>query len=197
MKKRNLLKLLMPVLLILSGLVTTSFAQVKYTIKDNVTLVINGTSTLHDWSMKSARGSGDATFAINASGRITGVSSLFFMTPVSELKSEHSGLDKNAYKSLKSDKNPYITYTANSGTVSSSDGVTYTVKTTGKLAIAGTSKETEVTFTLKLNADKSITVTGSKVISMKDWGVEPPSFMFGAMKTGKDITLKFDATIKK
>jgi hypothetical protein len=34
----------------------------------------------------------------------------------------------------------------------------------------------------KVNADKTITVTGTRNIGMKNYGVKPPSFMMGAVK---------------
>jgi hypothetical protein len=34
-------------------------------------------------------------------------------------------------------------------------------------------------------------------IKMSEYNVEPPSFMFGAMKTGDEITVKFNVTLKK
>lgn len=32
---------------------------------------------------------------------------------------------------------------------------------------------------------------------MKEFKVDPPSFMFGSVKTGKDIVVKFDLTLTK
>jgi len=32
---------------------------------------------------------------------------------------------------------------------------------------------------------------------MSEFNVEPPSFMFGAMKTGDEIIVKFSLTLKK
>ncbi|MDE3145658.1 MAG: YceI family protein, partial [Bacteroidota bacterium] len=67
----------------------------------------------------------------------------------------------------------------------------------GKLTIAGTTNNAEVIASYKLNADKSITVSGNKKISMKDFKMEPPTFMMGTIKTGNDIVLKFNLTLKK
>jgi hypothetical protein len=36
---------------------------------------------------------------------------------------------------------------------------------------------------------------GSKKIKMTDFNVEPPSFMFGSVKTGDEITVTFDVTL--
>jgi hypothetical protein len=173
------------------------FAQVKYSNKNIVGLTVNGTSTMHDWEMKSAKGVCEATFTLNPAGAVTGMSALSFVTPVSDLKSEKESMDKNAYKALKSDKNANISFSSSSGTITTVDANNFTIKTTGKLTIAGAAHDAEIVGTCKVNADKSITVTGSKKISMKDFGMTPPTFMMGTIKTGNDVTLKFDVKISK
>jgi hypothetical protein len=197
MKNLRLIKKIFYTVLLFQMAGFTSFGQIKYGIKDNVNLIINGTSTLHDWDMKSSKGSGDATFVFGSDGHITGCTSLFFTTPVKDLKSEHSGLDKNAYKALKTDKNPNILFVASHIVISAGAANSYNLKCTGKLTVAGVAKETDLVAIIKLNPDKSMVVSGTKSINMVEWSVEPPSFMFGAMKTGKDIILKFDVTINK
>lgn len=172
-------------------------AQVKYSAKDNMSLIVSGTSTLHDWDMKSAKGDCAVVFTTNAASVLTGISSLQFSTPAESLKSEHSAMDKNAYKALKTDKAAVISFTASSGTVSGSEAAGYQIKSTGKLTIAGTTRDEEVVALCKVNPDKSITVTGSTKISMKDFGMAPPSFMMGTIKTGNDVVLKFNLTLKK
>ena len=196
MKKiKNFKEAIGVVLLLLALLLIVSFAsaQVKYSAKDDLNLLVSGTSTLHDWDMKEAKGACDATFTFNAAGQINGLTSLSVTIPAEGLKSEHTGMDKNAYKALKTDKNPNIYFKLTSATVSP-DG---TIKCVGKLTIAGTTLETDLVTTSKMNADKSITVSGKKNISMKDFKMEPPTFMMGTIKTGNDIVLKLDVTLRK
>lgn len=171
----------------------TTMAQVKYSAKNDLNLVVSGTSTLHDWDMKASKGDCEAVFTVNASGHLTALTSLSFVTPAEGLKSEHTGMDKNAYKALKTSQNPNITYTLTSATISP-DG---TIKCMGKLTIAGTTNNADLIASYKLNADKSITVSGNKKISMKDFKMEPPTFMMGTIKTGNDVVLKFSLTLKK
>ncbi len=106
-------------------------------------------------------------------------------------------MDKNAYKALKTDKNPNISFTAASAIVTAANATDFTVKAIGKLNIAGAPVDAEIIATGKINADKSITVTGAKKISMKEFGMTPPSFMMGTIKTGNDVTLKFDLKLTK
>jgi hypothetical protein len=195
---KNPTKFLKPGLLALVLMFTMgAFAQVKYSSKNGLNLVVSGTSTLHDWDMKSSQGSFDASFTFNATGAVTGITGLSFTTPASALKSGKDAMDKNAYKALKTDKNPNISFTASSATVTSVNATDFTVKAVGKLTIAGAPLDAEIVATGKLNADKTITVTGAKNISMKDFGMTPPSFMMGTIKTGNDVTLKFDLKLTK
>ncbi len=173
------------------------FCQVKYSIKSVVGLTLNGTSTMHDWEMKSTKGNCEATITFNASGAITGLSGLSFVTPARELKSGKDAMDKNAYKALKTDKNANISFTSASATVIAVDANNFVVKAPGKLNIAGTAVDVEITATGKINVDKSISFVGSKKISMKDYNMTPPSFMMGTIKTGNDVTLKFDLKLTK
>jgi hypothetical protein len=171
-------------------------AQVKYSSK-TMALTVSGTSTLHDWDMKSAVGTFEGNFTLSAAGAITAVNGLSFSTKAESLKSGHDAMDKNAYKALKSDKAPVITYTSNAATITNLDATDFTVKSTGKLTIAGATLDAEIVATCKVNADKSITVMGSKKISMKEFSMAPPTFMMGTIKTGNDVTLKFDLKLNK
>lgn len=167
--------------------------QVKLHSKDNIQLVVKGTSTLHDWEMKTSKGECNAVFTLSPSNQLTSLSFLNFAMPANSLKSEHSSMDKNAYKALKTDNNANITYSMSSATIAA-DG---SIKCQGKLSIAGATVDADLIATAKVNADKSVTVTGSKKISMKDFKIDPPTFMMGAVKTGNDITLNFTLILTK
>ncbi|MEI8073232.1 MAG: YceI family protein [Bacteroidota bacterium] len=169
-----------------------AFSQAKYIAKKTISLTLSGTSTLHDWDMKSALGTFEANFVLNSSGAITTVNGLSFSTKAESLKSGHDAMDKNAYVAMKSDKWPVLSYTSNTATISKLDATTYSVKTIGKLTIAGTTLDEEVDATCKVNSDRSITIMGSKKISMKDFGMSAPTFMMGTVQTGNDVVLKFD-----
>lgn len=181
------------VLLLLQTTAYIGFAQEKYHAKEKVTLTVSGTSTLHDWSMKSSKGESNAVFTFNNAGQLSGLTFLSFVSPAESLKSEKSAMDKNAYKALKTSSAPTLSFNITAASVAP-DG---TIKTQGKLSIAGTTIATDLVGVAKVNADKSITVKGSKKISMKEFNMEPPSFMMGAVKTGNDVTVAFDITFNK
>ncbi len=194
---KSITRLMLACLLTLSVAMTLN-AQTNFTIKDKPSLTISGTSTLHDWDMQSSTATCNAIFVLNAAAQLTGVNAISFSMPIADLKSKHTAMDKNAYKALNKDKFANINFVLTPGTVTlaNAGGGNYTLKCRGKLTIAGATVDTDLTANCKVNADKTITVTGSKNISMKDYGVKPPSFMMGAVKTGNDIVLKFNLTMK-
>lgn len=170
--------------------------DVKYR-SQALNIVISGTSTLHDWDMKSSKGTTDVNFDITGD-KLTGISGLTFSMPAESLKSEHTMMDKNAYKALKTDDHKNITFVQTSATVSPIDANTYQLKLMGKLTIAGTTKVTDLVATAKYNAaDKSFTVSGTKKFKMSEYGVKPPTVMMGTIKTGDPLTVTFNTKIVK
>ena len=185
--------------LLLSGLVAAKPAGDTIPAKlraQNGSVQIAGTSTLHDWTEISDKGTSEATFTIT-NDKIAGLSGLTFTLPVKSLKSEHTTMDNNTYKALEADKNPNITYAANSASITAVDGNTFSIKTTGKLTIAGNTRETDIIAIGKLNSDKTITVTGSKKFKMSEYGVKPPTVMFGSIKTGDDLIISYNLKFVK
>ena len=172
-------------------------SQVRYVTKDNFKLVVSGTSTMHDWDMKTSTGNCDAIINVDGSGKLIGISKMNFKTQCKSLVSGKGSMDKNAYKALKADKIPEITAVLSSAEISTNDGKIYTAKCKIKLTIAGFTQETSLNGQIKDNGNNTITVTGEKKISMKEFEMDPPSFMLGAVKTGNDVILKFDITLVK
>jgi polyisoprenoid-binding protein YceI len=174
-------------------------AQSMYKVDDSKDndMKLSGTSTFHNWAMNAKHFSSEAQFVFKAGNQLLSIKSLNFSLIVDNLKSGESGLDKNAYKALKADQYKTIIYTLTSTTVSSGKGNKYTVKAQGNLNIAGVTKPVAMTTSCTVNADGTITCSGSYKLKMSDYQVKPPSFMLGAMKTGNAITLDFTSVYKK
>jgi hypothetical protein len=159
---------------------------------------LNGTSNLHDWEMKAVKGTSEATFLVDAKGKVSSLSKISFMMPATNLKSEHTAMDKNTYKALKTDDNPNISFTGTSATIASSGGNNYQLNCQGKMSIAGTIKQTELVATGVYNpTDKSFTITGVKKMKMTDYNVQPPKALMGTIKTGNDISISYNVKFSK
>jgi polyisoprenoid-binding protein YceI len=180
------------------GFTTVLYAQSNYKIAESkdVNMKLSGTSTLHNWTMNAQTFGGEAQFILRER-QISSLKALSFSLDVADLKSGESGLDKNAYKALKTDNFKSISYKLSSAIISPDKGNKFLIKTRGSLTIAGVTKEIAMDVYGAVNADETVTCTGSEKLNMTDYQVKPPKFMLGAMKTGDMITLDFTLVYKK
>jgi polyisoprenoid-binding protein YceI len=163
--------------------------QDRYVQSGTSRITIAGTSTLHDWTMTSDKTIYDATFE-TVQGNPQHLIALTVTVPAESLKSGKGGMDKNAYSALKTDKNKNITFQLTSAKIE--DKI---VRCHGNLSIAGTTKQIDVEATYTIRPDGSFQFKGSKKLAMRDYNVEPPSFMFGSVTTGNEITVSFDVIL--
>ncbi len=177
------------------------YSQSVYKITDSkdIDMKLSGTSTLHNWAMNAQTFTGEAQFGFKSGSgdELTSLKSLSFNLNVTDLKSGEKGLDKNAYKALKTDQYKDILYKLGSATVMPVKDGKYLIKTKGKLSIAGVTKDVAMDVYAVINKDGSITCKGSDKLLMTDYQVKPPKFMLGAMKTGDAITLDYTLIYKK
>lgn len=190
--------LLSTILLTTASIICTSVvAQTVYQSKA-LDISLTGTSTLHDWTMKAAVGKSEAAFVVDQNNKVISLSRLSFTLPATALKSESNMMDKNTYKALNTKENPNISFVLTSATVTSTGGNNYKLNCIGKLTIAGTTKETDLTATGTYNpTDKSFAVTGVKKMKMTDYNVKPPTVMLGTIKTGNDIAIAYNVKFSK
>ncbi len=171
--------------------VLSAAGQANYRQTGTSNITIAGTSTMHDWTMTSSAANYNATFEVNADGTPAKLSMVSFTLPAESLKSKEKAMDKNAYKSLNTDKHKDITFQLTAAKITGK-----TITCTGNLTISGTTKPVEVDVTYEAK-NGTLVCKGSKKIKMTDFKVDPPSFMFGTIKTGDEITVSFDVTLSQ
>jgi len=190
-----IMKIFQFLLVILSFTIINSLSgQVAFNSSNKLEIKIEGTSTLHDWHMTSESGKCSASFTLDDSGKLVSLNSLKFTLLAESLKSGKGGMDKNAYKALDTKSHPDIKAELVKATITSTDGINYTINNTLNVTIAGTTLPVEFV-TTAVKTGNTIKVKGEKEIDMTTFGVKPPKFMLGAVKTGKDITLYYEFTL--
>jgi polyisoprenoid-binding protein YceI len=165
-------------------------AQDLYKVQKS-SVVISGTSTLHDWKMTAEGFTCSGTFILE-NARIVDAKSLSLIIPVKALKSGKNAMDKNAYSALKEESYKQISYA-----LTSLKSVGEKLLCVGNLTIAGVTKPVDVESICSLEADQTISCKSTTKLKMTDFNVEPPSFMFGSVTTGDNITLEFHLLFKK
>jgi len=172
----------------------------RVTVASDSKLWIDGTSNLHSWSCKADKI--DAAIDMDAAAAVSmnvaapkAVKKVEVKIPVKALHCNHGGMDGNVYKALKADDAPEISYimaTLDAATASKDD---VTITTTGTLTIAG--KQNQITMTVETTrlADGTIKATGVVPIKMTDYGIQPPTAIFGRLKTGDEVKVNFELNV--
>ena len=165
-------------------------AQV-YQVSEESTLQIAGTSNMHDWVTDVTVIEGTAEFQTEADGKLNILSATLTM-PATSIKSEKGKrMDKLTYEALKTDQYETISFELTSADVMTKDEMT-TATVTGNLTVSGTTQT--VTFDATSSTDN--TWTGSVPLKMTDFGIDPPTALLGALKTGDEIQIDFNLVFK-
>jgi polyisoprenoid-binding protein YceI len=186
---------------LVTAFATTAAAQAtdgaRLVIAPGSELSFEGTSTLHAFHCKTTKFeavvSVDPTYAEAKLSQVkTLLRSVEVVIPVKSLSCGNKGLEENMFKTLKADKFPEIRYhmaTYQIAGDATDDGVT--LQAVGTLTVAGQSKTIAMSVKTGRGASGSATAAGTQEILMTDFGIKPPVFMLGALRTGNKVTVSF------
>ena len=172
--------------MVLFAMTLTANAQKNFTLDVKTNFSVLGTSTLHDWEMKSASRTGTANLTVTDS-KLVDINSIDITLPTETVKSEKKSMDKVAYETLKTDKFKNIKYV-----LKSADKVNETTwNLTGTYTIAGVSKvlKTQVKTTV---INGVVNIQGTNKITFTEFGMKSPTALLGTIRTGEDLIIKFN-----
>jgi len=165
-------------------------AQGFYTLNaDSSKIVIQGTSTVHDWESNVEQMSGSFNGTVT-DGALKEISSLNLGIPVESIKSGKGGMDKKTYGALKHDDHPIIGVELSELTQITADSVF----ADGVITVAGKSVPKQLAAAYQVAADGSISFSGSQPLKMTEFDVDPPKALLGTIKAGDEITIIYDVT---
>jgi len=164
-------------------------------------LWIEGTSNLHGWSCKAT--TLDAAIDLDAmlAGQLASappkaLKRVHVKVPVKSLKCGHDAMDNNLYKALKATDSSSIDYIlATFEAVPGEAKDTFTLHTVGTLTVAGSENKVEMDVIASRMPDGSVMAKGLVPIKMTDYGIKPPTAIFGRVKTGNEVKVNFELTI--
>jgi len=181
------------ILLVSILLITSTQAQEIYQIeKSESSILIKGTSSLHDWESVAEEFDGAASFLFEE-GKLTNIEALSFSVLTESIKSGKRIMDNKTKDALDAKKNPSIIFSFLSIDEVTEDSITVT----GSLKLAGVTKEISLTSAYMVSPNSNITVSGVETINMQDYGVNPPTAMMGTLKTGGIVDVEFKITFSK
>lgn len=173
-----------------------SFVTIKnhfidYKVNQDFSMVIKGSSNVHDWESNIETLNGSASVTLNEMGEIQ-IDKCEVTIPVNSIKSSKGNrMDKKTMKALKETEYPNIEFNLISFDNVVKTGSEFTAKASGNLSLAGTTKVIDMDITGSQLENGSIEIKCSKDMKMTDFDIKPPTALLGTMRTKDEITIEF------
>ncbi len=194
--------ILLPVLLLFVFFVSRA-QTTHYTIGKDTKITVSGTSTLHDWTSDVTKYEGSADLdndlannpKIKKSNKIESFNIKILAEGIISGRGET--MDSRTFKALKYETHPNIIFTLSDNDIKNIDGEKFTLLAKGNLEIAGQTREIEMMVNGERISPNEFKFNGSYKLNMKDYGIEPPTAMFGQIVCGEEVEIKFDLELVK
>jgi len=174
-------------------------AVIRYTIAEQSTLRIRGTSTINNFTVHA----GDIQGRIQINPAVAESTSLQAIEenpmgtvriPAEQLRGGNSLFNRDLHKSLQANIYPNISYqlTAFQPADTTSDEMEWLlIHTTGELTITRATRTVEMKVEGRWNDQKQMEFRGTKALSISEFGIDPPSRLFGALQVGDTVEVDF------
>ncbi len=156
-------------------------------------LSITGASTLHDWNVKAGEVH-NLPKQMSISNNTIDLEAFEISIPVTTLDGGRGAtMNNKIQKALLATEHPNVIFKLNQEQmISLSDSTAIE----GELLIAGQAVTIDLDVVISSD-DEQLTLTGNEPMKMSDFGIEPPSAMFGQIQTKDEITVNFELTFIK
>lgn len=180
----------------------TAAETIRYQATPGSKIKIDGTSTVHDWTVETGIVGGfiemDSNFPLDpakASEDLKVTPKVSVNVPVRSLKSGKKLMDEIMHDAMKVDKNQTIRYSLTEMKAQprkAGDPLKFDAK--GDLEVAGVKKPISFVVTMEPVSGNKLKSTGTVDLKMTDFGIKPPapSVGLGLIKTGDEVKLTFE-----
>lgn len=184
----------------IAAVLTTAMFAEKFVPATGSMITIEGTSTLDAWKMAGTAIHGLIRVAPEVAHALTPeawkaagdqAAMVAVAIPVASIRSEHEQMDRLMAEALEAKENPHIHYRMTSASLQESAGATFTLKTMGKLTIAGVTRDVSMNVAGIRTGDGRYVLAGQTFIKMTEYGIQPPNVMMNAIRTGDDVKVTF------
>lgn len=142
---------------------------------------ISGTSSIHDWESEVN------DFSVKGKLSDDKITNLEVMVQAKSIESGKSIMNDKTYEALKTEKYPVIQFKADQLNVTGNK-----VVGKGTLSLAGKTKPIDIEANIVSKKGDEMQLQGAVDLKMTDFGIDPPTAMFGSISTGDEVTIKYD-----
>lgn len=194
---------LLAALLVSLALPVSAETWVKYQGRPGSKMRIDGTSTVHDWTVTTQiiRGTMelDSNFPLDAAkapatgGKVN--AKVNVAVPVLQLKSGKKLMDDVMHGAMKQPEHPEVKYSLKElALLPAEAGKPLKFDAQGELTVAGVTKPNKMQVTMEPMDKNRLKVTGETQVKMTDFGIKPPapSVGLGLIRTGDEVKITFE-----
>ena len=162
-------------------------------------LWVGGTSSVRGWECKATTFAVNVQSAPNAAATVLAgekaVDAVDLTLPVEKLECGNGQMNGHMRKALKLEEHPQIAFRLASYELHRSND-SLLVAMAGSLTLGGTDKPIEMVALATSTPDGALRVAGTYAFKMTDFGLKPPTLMFGRIKVHELVKVGFDLVLK-
>jgi YceI-like domain len=179
-----------------SAAVAQGPSAIRLRLEPGSEITIQGTSTLHDFHCRTDKILAYVDVDPSYTKDLTKVAKPLVRVQVNivarTLTCGGGTIDNNMYKTLKTDQFQMIKYTMSGYDLLDATTSSFSANTKGTLQIAGQDKAVDIKINAARLAEGKASAEGEEMIKLTDFGIDPPSFMFGRLKVGNELKVRFN-----
>jgi polyisoprenoid-binding protein YceI len=166
--------------------------QRQYELSRGYAVSIHGTMSIHDWVENIGDVTGELMASPNSAGGMD-LSSIRITMEVRSIKGDMGKtMDNKTYKALKADADPEIIFRLGTPlTIMPKTDKQPPIALKGQLTLAGVTRAATLWINALSLAPDSMRFEGQQTIKMTDFGIKPPTALFGTLRAGPEITIFF------
>lgn len=212
--KPTALKLSLIFIAIVFGITVLPGEQVSGQVNGNIQLVasesklwIEGSSTVHDFNCEAGHivayaniGQPDVETLEDGTTISSDNGSVTLNIPVYDFDCGRNRMNRDFYGALRAEDHPSINFEYYSSRLITNIGPychPFQLEVKGVLSVAGNSQNVEVLVDIEPCEENRFLLTGSKVINMRNFGIEPPSAMMGLIRANEELKVFFSLTAEQ
>lgn len=214
-----------PLWLSASGDTGAQSIGLAYTLQDTASrVVLEGSSTLTDWSCESSDFEGFLSLPLRTEAvpeirkniktgsarelRKNVTTSLLarprglLWIPVRSFECDNERMTRDMQQALKANDHPYIIFQynrlhdVNFPEGSTADSVSLDLALSGGLAMAGSANGVELRTTVREHRDRTVELSGTFTVRMTDFDVTPPTALMGLIEVHDRVTVKYNLSVR-
>jgi hypothetical protein len=175
---------------------------IRLQLLDESSLKIKGTSTLHDWDVEAREFSVEFGVPLHWFDDDTEwegdeISNLRVIVPVDDLDGGRSRMNRDLRNAMNAEEYPEIEFDWSEIVIEKNEGNDFLFKVNGSVSIAGETRDIMFESRVYKTDQNTINASGEVGLNMRDFGIDPPRALLGAIRTGEEITVVFDIVLER